>query len=110
MPDYYVKGSIVLDAKYKSPDKEESRRSDRHQIVAYMHTLKANCGGFIYPGEDAQQIQIGEPARLHGNGGTVYQLQMPIPSQAHSFNEFAQAMRNWEEELKERISNLAISP
>ena len=110
MPDFYVKGSIVLDAKYKNPDNEESHRADRHQIVAYMHTLKANCGGFIYPGKDAQQILIDEPAKLHGYGGTVYQLQMPIPSQALSFTEFAQAMGEWEHKLKERIGNLGNFP
>ncbi len=105
MPDFYKKRTLVFDAKYKNPNSEDSHRADRHQIVAYMHTLKADCGGFIYPGKDAQECKIGK-VTLNGYGGSVYQLQIPIPAQASSYPNFMAEMGLKEQEFMGMIEGL----
>jgi 5-methylcytosine-specific restriction endonuclease McrBC regulatory subunit McrC len=48
-PDFYNE-KIVLDAKYKHLEhNKEIDRNDMHQIIAYMHFLRLNSGGFVYP-------------------------------------------------------------
>lgn len=102
-PDFYRAGEMVLDAKYKDLDKDgdtDSRRSDRHQIVAYMHTLHANHGGFVYPGKantGATFISQTAEVSLNGYGGSVRNFRFEIPRLGQGqYRVFCQAMEKEE--------------
>lgn len=85
-PDFYrlntndKKGNI-LDAKYKRLQNGVGRE-DLYQVVTYMHTMKIDCGGFLYPIEDSNLSDI-----LHncyklseiGYGGEIHVIGIKIP-------------------------------
>ena len=104
-PDFYKIDCIVLDAKYKWDDDgndDDIRRADKHQIIAYMHTLHASTGGFIYPGKPDSPI-CSVPIELRGFGGKIYRLQLPIPRDAKTYEEFVKSMREDKESSEEKF-------
>ncbi len=121
-PDFYKKNSLVLDAKYKWEDKDKDdgvRLADRHLIAAYMFTLKALSGGFIYPHpypyqEDSKPLICSKTIQLNGFGGKVYHLQLPIPlhpqndptKKEFTYREFVKGMQNSEKSFLEEVSKL----
>jgi len=80
-PDFYNdKYKWVLDAKYKHVEKGV-QRDDLYQVISYMHTMKFNSGGLIYPYQSKNvedHISI-EPFDLEGWGGTIYTIPFKIP-------------------------------
>lgn len=98
-PDFYAKRVIALDAKYKDLDQNadsESARADRHQLVAYMHTLGAERGGFIYPGKANVTLVEGmsnAEVVLNGLGGMVRKFRLSIPGEGGGeYKAFCQNM------------------
>lgn len=82
-PDFYRLESpcnkgFILDAKYKRLQNGVARE-DLYQIVTYMHTMKINNGGFIYPLSKSDIEKDTKPYKLAGRGGEVHLFAFPIP-------------------------------
>lgn len=76
-PDFYIKNKSVLDAKYKWLG-DKIKREDLHQIITYMHCLKAPQGGLIYPKKSNENTSHGKYGTLKGYAGDVYQFFLEI--------------------------------
>ncbi len=99
-PDFRKDG-FVLDAKYKNIDSKNIDRNDMHQIISYMHVLKASKGGFIYPYPiKTNEVKCESVGVLNGYGGNVETWGVPIPQQSESFENFIKTMKVTEENLK----------
>ena len=108
-PDFYRleresdKG-FILDAKYKRLQNGVARE-DLYQIVAYMHTMEIDHGGFLYPipqtdfenGNDNKKNY-----KFAGYGGAISTIGFPIPK-SESFGEFAEKMEGEEKMLLDII-------
>lgn len=90
-PDFYsVNKNLVLDAKYKNMDQsiKGMQREDRYQMISYLHILKANQAGIIYPSFSQQQlIPVGQ---LNGYGGNLLKIPLKIPQYCDSFQMFVE--------------------
>lgn len=103
-PDFYKPNEYILDAKYKRLQNGVARE-DLYQIVTYMHTMKIDHGGFLYPipqtdfenGNDNKKNY-----KLAGYGGTISTIGFPIPK-SESFGEFAEKMEGEEKKLLDII-------
>ncbi len=103
-PDFYKPNEYILDAKYKKLQNGIARE-DLYQIVTYMHTMKINNGGFVYPipqtdfenGNDNKKNY-----KLAGYGGTISTIGFPI-LKSESFVEFAEKMEGEEKKLLDII-------
>lgn len=102
-PDFYKTG-MVLDAKYKPLDNQLGKikvsgvpRDDIHQVVSYMHVLKASRGGFIYPqcNENAELAT----SELKGDGGLMTLYGFRIPTYKRDYKEFVASMVMQEQQL-----------
>jgi 5-methylcytosine-specific restriction endonuclease McrBC regulatory subunit McrC len=107
-PDFYSKDkTIVLDAKYKrsegwNPNGENN--SDIYQVITYLHCLKSQIGGFIFPKEkETKKELIGE---LNGVGGLLYKLTLGIPQEGKGFKEFINKIFKEEQLIKEMIKHI----
>lgn len=101
-PDFY-NDQLVLDAKYKRyRDKGITgiSREDIAQVISYMYIQQFSTGGFLVPGGESIQI---EKETLHGYGGDMYLLNLPIASSSSSYGEFCQKMAE-----NERLFSLTI--
>ena len=113
-PDFYKKiedkpkESFLLDAKYKRLD-DNLRRDDLYQIVTYMHTMKIDNGGFIYPTKTDTGFGNVEFILKHyalaGYGGTVFKIGFPIPQNKHKFQDFREVIEQRENSFVELIRN-----
>lgn len=105
-PDYYKEG-IILDAKYKRLNNNEIDREDMHQLISYMYIKEAPTGGFIYPqkeeSRDISDVCLGE---LHGYGGKIHRIGVPIPQSCLSYKEFTSRMQEIEDKLRKTINRL----
>ncbi|WP_430610392.1 5-methylcytosine restriction system specificity protein McrC [Enterococcus sp. DIV0876] len=92
-PDFYsLNKKLVLDAKYKNMDSslKGMQREDRYQMISYLHILKANQAGIIYPSFSQQQlIPVGQ---LNGYGGNLLKIPFKIPQYCESFQMFVEEM------------------
>lgn len=99
-PDFYSKDrKIVLDAKYKLLDSNEKGivREDRYQIISYLHILKSEMAGVIYPSKQSTKyIHVGE---LNGFGGSLCKIAIKIPQKIHSYERFEELMGESESEF-----------
>ena len=103
-PDFYKPNEYILDAKYKRLQNGVARE-DLYQIVAYMHTMEIDHGGFLYPipqtdfenGNDNKKNY-----KLAGYGGTISTIGFPIPK-SESFGEFVEKMEGEEKKLLDII-------
>ena len=105
-PDY-IKDKIILDAKYKRLDNHQPGRDDMNQLIAYMYITKAQAGGFIYPyssGKEDDKIKKETLGILHGYGGSVFNIGIPIPQKAENYKEFCEWMNGIEEQLRDEHS------
>ena len=106
-PDFYRENSahgprdgMILDAKYKRLE-QGLVRDDLYQVISYMHTMRVNRGGFVYP----LQRPLGKEAvesrafKLANGTGIVLALGLSIPQNGAGYREFAQGMAAAEGEL-----------
>ena len=106
-PDFYRDGMIV-DAKYKRLE-QGLVRDDLYQIISYMHTMKVDRGGFLYPHSPKEAPRNGlerEVYQLAGYGGTISSLGLPIPQDATTYDQFKGFMEAREEELLKAIEEM----
>lgn len=100
-PDFYSESKkMILDAKYKHLGGKVGR-DDLYQVVTYMHCMKYQLGGYIYP-SDKDNIDICE-YKLAGYEGSIKVLPLYIPQDATNWFEFASAIKNNEEELQGKL-------
>ncbi len=104
IPDFYKEKYAVLDAKYKWMD-DKIRREDLHQMVTYMHCLKVDLGGFIYPKPRDITINSGRYGTLNGYEGDMYQFAMSI-SEATEYSDFVEEMRRNEAGMRGQIGSV----
>ncbi len=103
-PDFYKENESVLDAKYKWLD-DNIKREDLHQIITYMHCLKAPKGGLIYPKSRKKNASHGKYGTLKGYAGDVYQFFLEVGS-SEDFASFSEEMKDAEKSLIKNISAL----
>ncbi len=104
-PDF-ISDRMVLDAKYKRY--EGSRvcdvdREDLAQVISYMYIRQLDAGGFLVPGGDTVNVVSEE---LHGYGGRMFILNLPIAKDAQSYESFVQSMQMNESELIQAIESI----
>ena len=107
-PDFYKSldddNIIVIDAKYKYLGNSSNDRDDLHQVITYMHVLKAYKGCLLYPSnkkENEKENENEEVGVLNGHGGSFHKYGMKIPNKSGSFISFSEEMRIAEESLKD---------
>lgn len=105
-PDFYISGSIVLDAKYKRlEDKKYPYSEDLHQINSYMKRLHATKGGLLFP--STGQYKTGtNPDILEDGMGELYALALEIPQESGSYREFKKKMEKNENDLVAKINSV----
>jgi len=91
IPDFY-KAGFVIDAKYKQFDKSNPPADDLAQVIAYMHVLSIQKGGYMYPSKEQPSAATKLLGEIKGYGGTLYLFPVYIPQKCESFSEFVQAM------------------
>ena len=108
-PDFYKPNNNndgwILDAKYKHLE-NGAGREDLYQVVTYMHTMKIEKGGFIYPSTKNEDFKH---LKLANEGGTISILGFPIPQECGSFSDLANKMEEIESKLLDHISNLCYN-
>ncbi len=106
-PDFYRKGigknGYILDAKYKRLQNGVGRE-DLYQVVTYMHTMKIDHGGFIYPLEPNQSAVQSE-YKLAGYNGYIHVFGVRIPNAEIDYLDFCAQMKTIENELIKHIQN-----
>lgn len=102
-PDFYKKGEYVLDAKYKRLLNGVGRE-DLYQVVAYMHTMKIGRGGFIFPDDDTDFHK--KTYCLANDAGTLDIIDVKIPQNAESLQEFCSLMKSEEKRISGNFSAL----
>lgn len=102
-PDFYKENCWILDTKYKHLQNGVGRE-DLYQIVTYMHTMKINKGGFIYP-SNSNTDSNSKPWGLAGYGGTIHVCGMKIPTETADFNAFSEEMKDQENQLLKLVIN-----
>lgn len=90
-PDFF-NDMMVLDAKYKRYSEggvSGISREDIAQVISYMYIKRLPLGGFLVPGGEYVKV---ESETLHGFGGKMYLLNLPIPHNAETYEEFCLLM------------------
>lgn len=100
-PDFYKESEIILDAKYKRLNGKVSR-DDLYQVVSYMHCMKCDKGGYIYP-DDAGNQDV-KTYQLAGYGGEISVIPFHVPQTTADWNDFVNLMSKSEEDFKSKIS------
>lgn len=92
-PDFYSESKkMILDAKYKHLD-EKVGRDDLYQVVTYMHCMKYQLGGYLYPADkDCQFISY----KLAGMGGEIKVIPLRIPQATQNWDDFIKDMKSYE--------------
>ena len=101
-PDFFNE-SMVLDAKYKRYSEAGITgigREDLAQVISYMYIMKLSIGGFLVPGGEFVRI---ERETLHGYGGNMFLLNLPIPKDVKSYEEFHERMKFFEKDFSQNI-------
>ena len=111
-PDFYKENSsddkkdgVILDAKYKHLE-NGFVRDDLYQVISYMHTMKIDKGGFIYPfaltspGNLTVEVKT---FHLAGLGGTIRTIAFPITQNAENYELFKTQMQKAEGGLTSRL-------
>ena len=111
-PDFYKENSsddkkdgVILDAKYKHLE-NGFVRDDLYQVISYMHTMKIDKGGFIYPfaltSPGNLTVEV-KKYHLAGLGGTIRTIAFPITQNAENYELFKTQMQKAESELTSRL-------
>lgn len=104
VPDFMGDG-IIIDAKYKGYDSKsvsDIQREDRFQVISYMYITQAKTGAIIFPSKENKTHY--DRATLHGYGGTMHLLGLPI-SVADNYADFTREMEQNERILIETIAS-----
>ena len=122
-PDF-IKDDVIADAKYKTLIRsvndlvdENLSRDDLHQMITYLHITSSRKGIFVNPvnfrvmnpyngeyfPEDAFCMKIGE---LRGDGGYIYILELNIPRECSTYEDFSRMMNNNEKVLYRKLLQL----
>ena len=96
-PDFYKPNEFILDAKYKRLQNGVARE-DLYQIVTYMHTMKIEHGGFVYPIPQQDFEKANNTYKLAGHGGEIHLFAIPIPMEP-DINSFRTQMKQAENRL-----------
>lgn len=101
-PDFY-KENIVLDAKYKNL-KNGLNREDIYQLISYMHVLKAQIGGFVYPlKEKNDNEKFDFNYEIKGDGGILKSIPFTIPKDIGNVNDFISKINESENNFRNKI-------
>lgn len=96
-PDfYYMKDkTVIIDAKYK---KNIDTRNDINQMVTYMYRLRGHIGIFVKPlsGDSSKSRSYKLDGYGTDNDAEIVVLEMPIPKNAQSYDEFKIQMQEQE--------------
>lgn len=103
-PDFFS-DKMILDAKYKRLDGKVGR-DDLYQVVTYMHCMKFDCGGYIYPA-DRREVDT-YTYKLAGYGGTIKVIPFYIPQEIEKWEIFRDDMRESETILGNRIRSTQV--
>ena len=107
-PDFFSQDhSLVMDAKYKRMENEDTNpsisREDRFQMISYVHILEAKAGILIYPNNTVSETVLsyedGGTGKLNG-GGKLGFIQFAVPKGASSFDDFQNKIKISEDSLK----------
>ena len=101
-PDFF-NDTMVLDAKYKRYSEggiSGISREDIAQVISYMYIKKLPLGGFLVPGGESVKV---ESETLHGYGGKMYLLNLPIPQDTETYKEFCQQMSSVEMDFSQSV-------
>lgn len=101
-PDFYNE-TMVLDAKYKRYREGGIigiSREDLAQVISYMYIKKLPIGGFLVPGGEHVRLEC---EKLHGYGGNLFLLNLPIPQDVNSYEEFLERMIFLEKDFLQKI-------
>ena len=100
-PDFYSSDKkIILDAKYKKLEKNINRE-DLYQLISYLHIIKSEKSGVIYP--DIDKSEYNEIGQLNGYGGKIFKISFRIPQEVSNYEEFVSEIRKSEEEFLNNI-------
>ncbi len=102
-PDFYLKGKIVIDAKYKHVKEDKIAREDIHQIITYLHALNAKTTCLAFPIDNDRETNITPVGILNGQKGYVALIGLKIPQECSSFEEFVRAMECESKSLENKI-------
>ncbi len=127
-PDFYnLDKRFVLDAKYKrliGNDGKEGHNPDSQdlqQVIAYMHILDAEYGGFLFPRKASSESQDGEPwtkdrcpfgyplGTLDGKGGKMFTMPFDVPqeTEGEKFEAYAARMKSAEKAFQKKLVLMA---
>lgn len=105
-PDFY-NDQMVLDAKYKRYENggvTGISREDLAQVISYMYIRNSLIGGFLVPGGEELSVDM---EYLHGNyGGKMILLNLPIASDAYTYEDFCSKMSSNEKTLSDMIRTI----
>lgn len=110
-PDFYSdKLGFVLDAKYKHID-FLIQREDLYQVIAYMHTMEYNIGGYLYPycPQDTENTEYKDmhTFNLANRTGKLLTIPFNIPQGCKTWKVYCENMIKEENTfLKKIINNL----
>ncbi len=109
-PDFYKKNDIVIDAKYKKLNDENSKlpTSDYYQVITYMYRLKAGKGILLYPNPvDNNQIEYQMHSESLGGGTAKFiKYGFAIPQNTQSYPDFVSEISKSEEALQDLLQKL----
>ena len=105
-PDFFTENRIVIDAKYKHLGHTDIARDDIHQIITYLHVLKAKGTYLAYPinNDDVSDIRI--IGSLKGFGGEVGLIGLKVPQNVCCFADFQNAINKEEEMVINKLTLL----
>ena len=107
-PDFYKPNEFILDAKYKSLENGVGRE-DLYQVISYMHTMKIDEGGYIYPHKLDEKNSINRfKLNSMGYGGNLSVIGISIPQETTKYKDFCQIMMTNENQLVKYIETARV--
>ena len=105
-PDFFIDNRIVIDAKYKHLGYTDIARDDIHQIITYLHVLKAKGTYLAYPIDNNEESDIRNIGSLKGFGGEVGLIGLKIPQNASCLSDFHDVISKEEAIVINKLSRL----
>ncbi len=109
-PDFYRQNEIVIDAKYKHLERNNSEEvpGDYYQVITYMYRLKSSTGILLYP--TTSQNNCETKFKMHkdslgGNGSSFIKYGLAIPQNKEKFVQFNLKISESEEKLTKDLRN-----